>query len=67
MRRKNVRVVVVGSVLVVLAIAFFVFFLSIASRSNDPAALLRTVGTVSGVVIGIGITMIAAGLIGKET
>jgi len=67
MRRKNVRVVVVGSVLVVLAIAFFVFFLSIASRSNDPAALMRTVGAVSGVVIGIGIAMIAAGLIGKET
>jgi len=67
MRRKNVRVVVVGSVLVVLAIAFFVFFLSIASRSNDPAALMRTVGTVSGVVIGIGIAMIAAGLIVKET
>ena len=67
MRRKNVRVVVVGSVLIVLAIGFFLFFLSIASKSNDPAALMRTVGTVSGVVIGIGVAMIAFGLIGKET
>jgi hypothetical protein len=67
MRRKNMRVVVAGSVLIVLAIVFFLFFLSIASKSNDPTALMRTVGTVSGVVIGIGIAMIAAGLIGKQT
>jgi len=66
MRRKNMRVVVVGSVLVVLAIGFFLFFLSIASKSNDPAALMRTVGTVSGVVIGIAVAMIAFGLVGKE-
>ena len=67
MRRKNMRVVVAGSVLIVLAIVFFLFFLSIASKSTNPAELMRTVGTVSGVVIGIGIAMIAAGLIGKET
>jgi hypothetical protein len=66
MRRKNMRVVVAGSFLIVGAIVFFLFFLSIASRSRDPAELMRTVGTVSGVVIGIGIAMIAAGLIGKR-
>lgn len=66
MRRKNPRIVIVGSVLIVLAIAFFLFFLSIASKSNNPAELMRTVGTVAGVVIGIGIAMIVAGLIGKR-
>lgn len=67
MRRRNMRVVITGGALIVLAIAFFVFFLSIAKRSNDPAALMSTVGTVSGVAIGIGVAMIAAGLIGKQT
>jgi len=66
MRRKNMRIVIVGGVLIALAIAFFLFFLSIASKSNNPAELMRTVGTVSGVVIGIGVAMIVAGLIGKE-
>ena len=66
MRSKNMRIVIVGSVLIVLAIAFFLFFLSIASKSNNPAELMRTVGTVSGVVIGIGVAMIVAGSIGKK-
>lgn len=66
MRRKNPRFVIVGGVLVALAVAFFLFFLSIASKSNDPAELMRIVGTVSGVVIGIGVAMIVAGSIGKK-
>ena len=66
MRRKNMRIVIVGGVLIVLAVAFFLFFLSIASKSNNPAELMRTVGTVSGVVIGVAVAMIAVGLIGKE-
>jgi len=66
MRRKNMRIVIVGGVLIVLAVAFFLFFLSIASKSNKPADLMRTVGTVSGVVIGVAVAMIAVGLIGKE-
>ncbi|HET7064900.1 MAG TPA: hypothetical protein VFI49_11560 [Rudaea sp.] len=66
MRSKNMRIVIVGSVLIVLAIAFFLFFLSIASKSNNPAELMRTVGTVSGVVIGIGVAMIVVGSIGKK-
>ena len=66
MRRRKMRVVITGSVLIVLAIAFFLLFLSIAKRSNDPAALMSTVGTVSGVAIGIGVAMIAAGMIGKQ-
>jgi hypothetical protein len=67
MRSKNRRFVIVGSVLIVLAIAFFLFFLSIASKSNNPAELMRVVGTVSGVVGGIAVAMIVAGLIGKKT
>jgi hypothetical protein len=66
MRRKNLRVVIVGSVLIAAAIAFYLFFLSIASKSNDPIALMRTVGTVAGVGVGIGATMIVVGSIGKS-
>lgn len=66
MRRKNWRVVIVGSVLIVLAAAFYFFMLSIASKSNDPAALMQTVGTVAGVVGGLSLAMIIVGLIGKK-
>lgn len=66
MRRKNLRIVVVGAVLVVIALGFYLFMLSIASKSTDPAALMQTVGTVSGVVIGISVAMIVVGLIGKK-
>jgi len=66
MRRKNPRIVIVGSVLIVLAVAFFLFFFSIAPKSNNPTELMRTVGTVAGIVIAIAVAMVAAGLIGKK-
>ncbi|HKA42524.1 MAG TPA: hypothetical protein VKF40_11090 [Burkholderiales bacterium] len=66
MRRKNWRLVIVGAALIVIAAGFFLFMLSIASRSTDPAALMQTVGTVSGVVGGLAIAMIVIGLIGKK-
>ena len=66
MRRRNWRIVVVGSVLVVLALVFYLFMLSLASKSNDPAALMQIVGTVGGVVGGISLAMIIVGLIGKR-
>ncbi len=66
MRRQNLRLVIVGSVLMVTAAGFFLFFMTIASKSNDPVALMRTVGAVSGVVGALGIVIIAIGLIGKE-
>ena len=66
MRRRNMRLVIVGSVLAAGAIGFFLFFLSIASRSTDPAKLMQVVGQVSGVVGGISVAMIVFGLIGKE-
>ena len=66
MRRKNWRIVITGLVLLFLAVAFFLFMLAIASKSNDPAALMQTVGTVSGVAGGISLVMIVMGLIGKR-
>jgi len=66
MRKRNWRVVIVGIVLIVLAVLFFFFMLSMAPKSNDPVALMRTVGTVSGVVGGLAIVMIIVGLIGKK-
>ena len=66
MRHKNWRLVIVGAVLIPLALVFYFFMLSIASKSNDPAALMETVGTVAGVVCGLSIAMIVIGLIGKK-
>jgi heme/copper-type cytochrome/quinol oxidase subunit 4 len=66
MRRKNWRIVIVGFVLIVIALAFFLFMMSIASKSNDPVALMQTVGTVVGAVGGISLVMIIIGLIGKK-
>jgi hypothetical protein len=66
MRRKNWRIVIVGIVLIVLALGFYLFMLSIASKSNNPAELMNTVGTVAGVVAGLSLAMIITGLIGKK-
>jgi uncharacterized protein YpmB len=66
MRRKNWRIVIVGSVLIIIAVAFYFFMLSIASKSNNPAALMQTVGEVAGVVGGLSLVMIIIGLIGKK-
>ena len=65
-RPTNKRAVAIGSVLLALAAAFFLFMLSIASRSNDPVALMRTVGTVSGVVGGLAIALIVFGRFGRQ-
>jgi len=62
----NVRVIATGTVMIVLAIAFFLGMLSIAPRSNDPATMMQTVGAVSGVVGAIGFVMIAFGALGKR-
>lgn len=66
MRRKNWRIVIVGIVLIVIALAFYFFMLSIASKANDPATLMQTVGTVAGVIGGLSLAMIIVGLIGKK-
>ena len=66
MRQKNMRLVIVGAVLAVLAVGFFLYMMGMAPKSNDPQAMLTTVGQVSGVVGAIGLVMIAVGLIGKK-
>jgi hypothetical protein len=66
MRRKNWRIVIVGFFLILIALGFYFFMLSIAAQSTDPVALMQTVGTVSGAVVGISLAMIIIGLIGKK-
>ncbi len=66
MRQKNWRLVIVGVVLIVLAIGFFLFMMGMAPKSNDPAAMMRTVGQVSGAVGGIAVVMVLFGLIGRK-
>ena len=65
MRQLNRRVAITGAALVAAAIVFFLFFLGIAAKSNDPKALMETVGQVSGVAGAIGIVMIVLGIRGK--
>ena len=57
---------IVGVGLLVAAGLFFLAMMGMIPRSNDPAALMSTVGQVSGVVGGISIAMIIVGLIGKK-
>ena len=66
-RRVTWRLVIVGGVLVVLAVGFFLFMMGMMPKSNDPQAMMQTVGEVSGVVGAIGVVMAVFGLIGKKT
>jgi hypothetical protein len=66
MRRINARVVIVGAVLMGLAALFFFGMLTIAPKSNDPVAMMRTVGQVAGAVGSLGIAMIIYGLVKKR-
>jgi hypothetical protein len=66
MRKRNWRLIAVGTVLLVLAILFFLSMRDMTLWSNDPVALMRTVGEVSGAVGGISLVMIVFGLIGSK-
>jgi hypothetical protein len=66
MRRRNWRVILTGFVLIVLALGFYLFILTVASQSTDPVEFMQTMGTVSGVLAGISIAMIIMGLVGKK-
>ncbi len=66
MRRKNWRLVIVGVVMIVMAVAFFLGMGTLAPKSNDPVALMQTVGQVSGVVGALGLVPFVFGLIGKK-
>jgi hypothetical protein len=54
----NLRIVAAGTMLVGLAVASFLGMATIAPKSTDPAAMLQTVGTVSGAAGGLGIVMV---------
>ena len=66
MRKVNWRVAMVGLVLVVLAAGFFLAMSGMAQQSNDPVALMQTVGAVSGAVGSLGVVMAIVGLIGRR-
>ena len=66
MRKKNWRLIIVGIVLLGAAGLFFLSMMGMIPRSNDPAALMSTVGQVSGAVGGISLAMIIIGLIGEK-
>ena len=66
MRRMNARVVIVGATLLGLAALFFFGMLTVAPKSNDPAAMMRTVGQVAGAVGGVGVVMVIFGLIKRK-
>jgi hypothetical protein len=63
----NVRVVLTGVLMIALALAcFFGMATALAPKSNDPAAMMQTVGTVSGAVGGIGLVMVVFGALRKK-
>ncbi|MGX4801788.1 hypothetical protein [Bradyrhizobium guangdongense] len=66
MRQRNWRLIAVGTVLLVLAVLFFLSMRDMTAWSNDPVALMRAVGEVSGGVGGISLVMIVFGLIGRK-
>ena len=67
MRKTNWRLVIVGLVLVVLAVGFFASMGTMAGRSNDPATMMQTVGTVSGFVGALGAIMAVFGFVGRRS
>ena len=69
MRKTNWRLVIVGLVLVALAAGFFLVMAGMAKQSNDPVAMMQTVGAVSGGVGGVGglgAVMAIFGFIGRR-
>ena len=67
MRRRNMRLIIVGLVLVVAAGGFFLVMMGMAPKSNDPVSMMRTVGELSGSVAGIGLVMAIVGLVGRKS
>ena len=66
MRKRNWRLVGFAVFLLILAIGFYFFMLTIARTSLDPVAMMETVGSASGTVGGLSIALIIIGLIGKK-
>jgi TRAP-type mannitol/chloroaromatic compound transport system permease large subunit len=66
MRRRNWRFVICGGTLILAAGAFFLYMETLMPRSNDPAAMMQTVGQCSGIVAGIALALLIFGLIGRK-
>jgi hypothetical protein len=66
MRHENWRLVIVGAVLIFAAAAFFLYMGTVAPKSNDPVAMMQTVGPVSGLVGGLALVMFVVGMIGRK-
>ena len=66
MPARNTRFIVVGAVMIGAAVGFFLYMASAAGSSNDPQALMQTVGQVSGAIGGIGAVMIVLGALGRN-
>jgi len=66
MRSVNWRFIATGLLLGVAAGGFFLAMATLATRSNDPVALMRTVGEVSGVAGALGLALMVFGLMGKR-
>jgi hypothetical protein len=62
----NLRVIVTGAALAGLALAFFFGMATIAPKSNDPVAMMQTVGTVSGGVGVLGLVLVVFGVARKK-
>ena len=60
----NKRTIYGGIFLVVVAVAFFLYMLTLRAQSNDPVEMMRLVGQTSGVVAGIGLVLIVLGYLG---
>jgi TRAP-type mannitol/chloroaromatic compound transport system permease large subunit len=65
-RNMNLRVMITGAALVLLALAFFFYMGTIAPRSNDPEAMMQTVGQVSGAAGAIGLVMMVLGALRRK-
>jgi len=66
MRKRNMRLVIVGAVMIALAVAFFFGMGTMAPKSTDPVEMMKTVGQVAGVVAGLGVAILVYGLIGRR-
>jgi hypothetical protein len=66
MAQPNYRFLPAGILLVVLAGGFFLFMMTMESKSNDPVAMMTTVGEVSGAAGAIGLVLIVVGLLRRR-
>jgi len=67
MRKTNWRLVITGLALIILAVVFFAGMALMTGRSNDPAAMMQTVGQVSGGAAGLGLVLAIFGVVGRRT